>query len=149
MAPLVCPSCSSNDVRKLSLIYMAGTSDAKGVSRGIVAGGGSVGGFSGRHQSTHQSKLAKSVGPPAKWPLLKPVLYGIVGMFCLPFVRLSHNAWNALLISYCTMVVLYLVAALFYNLGRRPEKLRQWESSFMCQRCGAIIQGQASAASHG
>jgi hypothetical protein len=128
---------------------MAGTYNGKGVSRGILAGEGGIGGYRGRHQSTRQSKLAKSVGPPAKWPLVKPFLYGIVGMFCLPFVRLSHNAWNALFVAYCTVVVLYLATALFYNLGRRPEKLREWESSFMCQRCGAIIGPQASAASQG
>jgi hypothetical protein len=144
---MVCPSCSSSDLKKLSLIYMTGTYDGKGVSRGVAAGGGHVGAYRGRYEGVHQSKLAKATAPPVRWPVLKPFIYAVVGMFGLIFVRLSGNAWNALFIVYWSIALLYLAAALFYNLARRPQKVRQWESSFMCQRCGAIVTPQAAAAS--
>lgn len=145
---MVCPSCSSNDLRKLSLIYLAGTYDAKGTSRGIIFGPTGLNAYRGRHRSTQQTKLSKSLEPPRKRRLLKPLLYGVVGAFCLPFVRISHQAWNTLFIGYCAVVVLYLAGALLYNLVRFPEALRRWQSSFLCQRCGAVIEPQAPAASH-
>src|SRR5215469_5595233 len=123
-----CPSCSSGDVRKLSLIYMAGTYEGKGVSRGVVLSEGGLGFFHARRRGTHQSKLSKAVAPPKKWPVVKPLLYAIAGLLCLPLVRVSRHAWDALFWIYCAAVVVYLIATLFYNLFRYPKALRQWES---------------------
>jgi hypothetical protein len=77
------------------------------------------------------------------------VIYGVVGAFCLVLVPLKGEAWNILFVVYCVAVVIYLLAALFHNVRRYPEALRRWESSFMCQRCGTIIEPQASAAAPG
>ena len=139
-----CPSCSSGDVRKLSLIYMSGTHDTTGVSRGVVLSESGLGVFRARRRSTHQSKLSKVAAPPPKWPLLKPLLYGVVGLLCLPLVRISRPAWDALFWSYCSVGMVYFVSALFYNFFRYPRALRKWESLFMCQRCGAIVEPRAS-----
>lgn len=146
---MVCPSCSSNDLKKLSLIYMAGTYDSSGVSRGVVLSGSGLGVFRGRRRSKHESKLSKLAAPPKKWLLLKPLLYGIAGVLVFPLVRVSRHAWDALFLGYCAAVILYLAGAFFYNVFRYPKALREWESLFMCQRCGQIIQPQASAASRG
>lgn len=126
---------------------MAGTYDSTGVSRGVVLSEAGVGVFRGRRRTRHQSKLSKLAAPPSKWLLLKPLLYGIAGVFVFPLVRVSRHVWDALFIAYCALIALYLVGALIYNLFRYPEALKQWESRFMCQRCGAIFQSQASAAS--
>lgn len=147
MSSTVCPSCSANDLKKLSLIYMSGTYDTRGTSRGIVLSGEGLGIFKGRSRRTHESKLSKRLAPPQKRRLLKPLVYGVAGVFCLPFVRVSHQAWNALFIGYCAVIALYLAGRVLYNLLGYPGALRRWESSFMCQRCGAIIQPQSSAAS--
>jgi|SRR5579864_9195099 len=146
---VVCPSCSSNDLKKLSLIYMAGTYATKGRSRGIVFSGEGVGAYTARYRSTHESKLSRLAAPPKRMPVIKPLVYGVVGVFCLPFVRLSRQAWNALFIVYCALVLLYLAWAVFSNLFRYPKALQQWESLFMCQRCGTVIEPQASAGSQG
>lgn len=146
---MVCPSCSSNDLKKLSLIYIAGSYETTGRSRGIVFNGEGVGAYRARHRSIHESKLSRLAAPPKKMPFLKPLIYGVVGMFCLPFVRLNHQAWNAMFLGYCALVLLYVGWAVFFNIFRYPKALQRWELLFMCQGCGAIIQPQASAASHG
>jgi len=128
---------------------MGGTYDSSGVSRGVVLSEAGVGVFRGKRRSAHQSKLSKAAAPPKSWPLLKPLLYGIAGLLCLPLVRVSRHAWDALFWSYCSVVVVYLIVALFYNLFRYPEAMREWESLFMCQQCGAIIQPPGSVASPG
>lgn len=144
---MFCPSCSSNDLKKLSLIYMSGIHDTTGVSRGVVLSEGGLGVFRGRRRSTHQSKLSTLAAPPKKCRLLKPLLYGIAGLLCLPLVRVSRHAWDALFFGYCAVVVVYVVGALFYNFFRYPEALRRWQSLFMCQQCGAIVEPQTSTAS--
>src|SRR5262249_4243854 len=131
---------------KLSLIYMGGTYDGTGVSRGVVLSGGGLGVFRARRRSIRQSKLSKAAAPPRKWRLVKPLLYWIGGLLFLPLVRVSRHAWDALFWTYCSVVVAYLIAAVFYNLFRYPKALQEWESLFMCQQCGAIIQPQASGA---
>src|SRR5215471_1732867 len=100
-----CPSCSSNDLKKLSLIYMGGTYDGTGVSRGVVLSGGGLGVFRARRRSIQHSNLSKAAAPPRKWPLLKPLVYGIAGLLCLPLVRISRHAWDALFWAYCSVVV--------------------------------------------
>src|SRR5579864_321374 len=50
---------------------------------------------------------------------LKPLLYGIAGLLCLPLVRVSRHAWDALFFGYCGVVVVYLVGALFYRSEER------------------------------
>lgn len=128
---------------------MGGTYDSSGASRGVVLSEAGLGVFRGRRRTRHQSKLSKLAAPPKKWRLLKPLLYGIAGVFVFPLVRLSRHVWDALFIGYCALIVLYLAGALLYNLFRYPATLRQWESLFMCQQCGVIIEPQASAASQG
>lgn len=144
---MVCPSCSSNDVRKLSLIYASGTYDSTGVCRGVVLSEGGLGVFRGRRRSKQQSKLSKLAAPPIRRRLLRPLLYGIAGIFVFPLVRVSRHVWDALFLSYCAAVILYLGGALLYNVFGYPKSLRHWESLFMCQRCGEIFQPQVSAAS--
>lgn len=144
---MVCPSCSSSDVKKLSLIYIDGTYEGTGVSRGIVLSDGGVGVFRGRRRTRHQSKLSKLAAPPSKRRLLKPLLYGIAGVLLSPLVRVSRHVWDALFLSYCAAVMLYLAGALLYNVFGYPKSLRHWESLFMCQRCGEIFQPQVAAAS--
>jgi hypothetical protein len=136
---MVCPSCLSNDLKKLSLIYMAGSYERKGRSRGIVFSAEGVGAYRARNRSTHESKLSKVAAPPKKWAIVKPLLYGVVGAFCLVLVPLKGQAWNLLFAVCCVAVVVYLLAALLHNMRRYPEALRSWESSFMCQRCGTIV----------
>lgn len=77
------------------------------------------------------------------------MIYGVLGAFFLVVVPLKGQAWNLLFAVYCVAVVIYLLAALSHNMRRYPEALRRWESSFMYQRCDAIIQSQISAASQG
>jgi hypothetical protein len=101
------------------------------------------------NSSTHQSMLSMVAAPSKKRGILKPLLYGVLGAFCLVLVPLKGQAWNILFVVYCVAVVIYLLAALLHNLRGYPAALRRWESSFMCQRCGAIIEPQASVASQG
>src|SRR5215468_4811573 len=112
---MICPSCSSNDLKKLSVIYMGGTYDSTGVSRGVVLSEGGLGVFRSRRRTRHQSKLSRLAAPPQKRRLLRPLLYGIAGFLVFPLVRVSRHAWDALFIGYCALVVLYLAGALLYN----------------------------------
>lgn len=80
-------------------------------------------------------------------PFVLPVILWLVGFFpVMAFAGRGKLSTLMAMISVAYLLLLpsYLVAALFYNLFVRPKKYGIWESTFMCQRCGALIEPHAS-----
>lgn len=140
---VVCPKCNSNDLKRVALVYAAGTCKSRGRLSGLIVGD-SNGLLFGRHRGTSQSQLSAVLRPPRKAPFLSPVILWLVGFFFLTgFDARGKLAWlmGALTAGYILLFPACCLVPLFYNLVVRPKKLGEWESQFLCQRCGTITCG--------
>jgi hypothetical protein len=139
---MVCPSCTSTDLKKISLIHAAGVYESRGQIRGLMFGAAD-GFLLGKYRGKSQSHLSKSLDPPRKLPYAAPIVLWLVGLFpTMAFVsraKLSLLA-GSLSMAYILALPVYLLVALLYNGLVRPKKHKNWEGKFMCQRCGAPIE---------
>jgi hypothetical protein len=146
---VICPSCNSSDLKRVSLIHAAGLYESRGRIRGLFLGGAD-GWLFGRYRGTNKSQLSKMAGPPAKMPYVGPTTLWLVGFFpIMAFVSRGKLSVLTGLVSvgYTFLLPAYLLGALFYNFVPCPKKYRKWHATFMYQRCGALIEPQAGARS--
>jgi hypothetical protein len=141
---MVCPSCNSTDLKKMSLIYAAGVYESRGRIRGLFFGS-SDGFLLRKYGGASQSQLSKMASPPKKLPYAAPIILWLVGLF--PTMALVARAklsplTGLISVAYVLALPVYLLVVLFYNWLVRPKKHRNWERKFMCQRCGALIEVQ-------
>ena len=143
---MICPKCQSSDLKKVSLVYAAGSCESRGRVRGWFLG--SVDGLLiGGYRGTSQSRLSRMVGPPMRLPYVSPVIFWLAGFFVvMEFAGRGKLSTLMAIVSvgYLLLLPSYLLAALFYNLLVRPKEYGAWENTFMCQRCGALIQPHGS-----
>jgi hypothetical protein len=137
---MVCPNCSSSDLRKVSLVHSAGVYESRGSFLGLLLGSGAL---FGRYRGTSQSRLSASLNPPIKLPYVAPIVLWLIGFFILMSFdaqgKLSR-AMAVLSVAYVLLLPAYLLGSLTYNLFIRPKKFKQWQQKFMCQRCGATVE---------
>ena len=142
VAALECPNCRSTDLKRIFLVYAAGVHDTRG--RFIASLPGSASGlFFGRYRGASQSRLSKIVAPPVRAPYFLPIVLWLFGFFVvIAFGSLGKLSSLMALISvgYNLLLPVYLIAALFYNWFVRPTKYRNWENTFLCQRCATRIE---------
>ena len=150
-----CPKCNSDECTKLSLVYLNGISDIRTRSRGRgfdfreTAGAFS---FKSRGRGTFQTHLSKLAGPPRKLPYRNVILWWALGLAILYWlfgelvwihelsaVR-SVTLFPQYAHAYSGAALLVLALLGWYNRLVRPRRLRLWERSFMCERCGNIFQ---------
>jgi hypothetical protein len=139
---MVCPNCSSTDLRKVSLVYAAGIHESRGWFLGLLLGGAD-GALLGRYRGTSQSSLSRLLNPPRRLPYVAPIVLWLIGFFILmSFDAQGKLSWAmaVLSVAYVLLLPAYLLGSLIYNLFIRPKKFKQWREKFMCQRCGAIIE---------
>ena len=127
-------------MKKVSLIYAAGTLRSRGGFLGFLLGGGD-GVLLGQYRGTTRSRLAASLRPPRKAPYGGPILLWFLGYF--PVLSLIVNkihspAKGILALGYFALLPTCILAALFYNILVRPRKVRGWEHKFICFSCGAF-----------
>lgn len=150
-----CPQCGSNEFTKLSLVYAQGFSDLKARSRGwgfmVGSAGADLGFGKFRTRGEIQTKLSQKVSPPRKLSYWKIVFWGLIGLLVLDFtrgyadsfLRVGGNFNHQLAsfgYSYLGVVALSLCLAFWHNLRVVPNRYRIWDRSFMCRRCGHILQ---------
>jgi hypothetical protein len=81
--------------------------------------------------------------PPANIPYVGPVILWLVGFSpIMAFVGSGKLSLFTGLVSvgYIFLLPAYLMGALFYNFILRPKKYRKWDATFMCQRCGTLVE---------
>lgn len=139
---MVCPNCSSTDLRKVSLVHAAGIYEARGHFLGLLFG--SMDGLLfGRYRGTSQSHLSRSLNPPRRLPYIVPIVIWLIGFFLLmSFDARGKLSWAMAVFSvaYVLLLPTYLVGSLIYNFFVRRKKFKVWQQKFMCQRCGAILE---------
>jgi DNA-directed RNA polymerase subunit RPC12/RpoP len=150
-----CPKCGSTEFTKVSMVYAEGISDLEARSRGwgLLFGSGGADIAFGRFRTTAeiQTQLSQRVSPPHKWSYWKILFGGLLGLLILEFIlgyvdtflRTGGNfkaqlAWFGY--GYLSVVAFVLIVAFRYNFAVFPRRYRLWERSFMCRRCGQLLE---------
>jgi fatty acid desaturase len=151
---LRCPDCNSADLKKVSLAYQEGVShiDTRTRLRALLFGSGGpnliVGGAN--TQGVRWTQLSNVISPPRKWSYVRLILgflaATVVALFAyVVFVASSPPPVSTLpmkmFVFLAPVVLLVLVFAVWrHNHLTFPREYARWDSSFLCQRCGAVSQ---------
>lgn len=150
-----CPQCGSNEFTKLSLVCAQGFSNLEARSRGwglMFGNGGADLGFGKfRTKGEIQTRLSQKVSPPSKWSYWKILFWGLIGLLVLEFIlgyvdtflRVSRNFDQQLTwfgYGYLGVVAFILCLAVRHNFSVFPRHFHMWNRSFMCRRCGHVLQ---------
>ncbi len=142
MNDLTCQKCGSLNLRKLSLVYESGravshsTSSGAGIGIGFGGIGVGVGGGSGR-TTTHTTTSLRAAPPPKKrWG----VFIGLA-IICMFLTSVSWVFWLG------PVVFGFLIRqAAAFDRNVWPSLYRQWDASYLCDRCGCMGIPQLSSA---
>jgi hypothetical protein len=153
---LRCPKCNSTDLKKVSLAYQEGLYGSHAhtrLSAALVGGNGPdlVVGRATTHTS-HQSALSKRLSPPAKWSYLKVGSWSILVFLCVGWLVFYINTvtTNSSTVSSPPLTLFALISgAIFalllffawrHNHSIYQKQYAQWDKSFICERCGTVLQ---------
>jgi hypothetical protein len=153
---LQCPNCKSTDLKKVSLAYQEGLQHVSTRTRmhGIVVGSDGPDVVVGRAitKGTHQTEISKALTPPKKWSYLKLVGWSVLVFLSVGWIvfyvktitnKLSSGSSPPLTIFAVLSAGLFVVLFFFYwnyNHSTYSRQYAQWSRSFLCQRCGNIVE---------
>jgi len=155
-----CPRCKSEDVIKLSLVNSEGLSDIDTRSRGyglMLGDNGLALGF-GKFKTTgtSQTRLSELASPPRKKHYFIVIFGWLLGLLILgwllgyvttithaPEARFEQH-FRRIAYGLSSLAAVALVVFWRYNHMVFPPRLRLWNRSFMCRRCGEIFQTSGS-----
>src|SRR6266542_3090991 len=102
---MVCLSCNSTDLKRVSLIHAAGVYKSRGRFRGFLFGS-TDGEIFGRCRGTSQSRLSALSNPPGRAPYVGPIILWLIGFFIL----MSFDARGKLSWGMAALSVAYILA---------------------------------------
>ncbi len=171
---MYCRSCGSSDFKKLSFVYLAGTRDIQstmvGFGRGLFVGKNRGTSQSRLSQLATPPRPRSYGGVVAAW-----VLVGMFGLMFwtitftalrapvnqgppnrqldhktskpVPAIEVSmlENIGIAMGMAYPLLLLLLLRNVHRYNRDVYSKAMQRWNSSFMCQSCGAVVEALAQA----
>ncbi|PYT94797.1 MAG: hypothetical protein DMG38_29235 [Acidobacteria bacterium] len=100
----------------------------------------------------HQSVLSKRLTPPAKWSYRKLTLWWALVFLSIGWIifyinAITRNSSGVLsppltLFALLSAATFLLLLVLFWRHNRSTHKrlYSQWERSFLCQRCGTLME---------
>jgi len=120
---MICSQCSSDDIRKLSLVYEHGLT---------LVGASSVGSGIGnvRGRSLNVSAASARAAPPAQRGIGWALMFAVVSLL----LALAFPMWWLGVIIFGAVVV----SSVAWNSKEWPKLYARWDQLYMCQRCGAI-----------
>lgn len=147
---IACPSCSSQDTQKASIIYELGTYDVRtrtsGVSIGLIKGEFAPIVTSATTTGQHRTKLADRLAPPAQHDLGRILISGIVlaviaGFLCqFIFMKAvdtkSFAVFKIVAGGLIVMLLAHLAECSRYNSEDWPGLYSHWDQQWYCLRCG-------------
>lgn len=135
-----CPSCQSDNIQRLSVIYESGLANIKTTSTGAGMGyGGGRGGMVGGTQETtgkSQTVASKRAAPPEKQTYLAPLAFLFVLFFILGLMVDSALIHTLLNVGFLLAAGWWIYYAFQYNKKTWPPLKQAWDSTFLCNRCG-------------
>ena len=151
---LRCPKCNSTDLKKVSLAHQEGLFRSEGRTRlrAVVVGGGGPDLVVGRAtaRGTEQSALSRKLTPPEKWSYLKVIGWSVLAFLCAGWLvfyvnTVTTNATTVISVPLTAfglicggVFVLLMFFVWKHNHSTFEKQFAEWDSSFICQRCGAI-----------
>ena len=153
---LRCPKCNSTDLKKVSLAYEEGLFRSEGRTRlrAVAVGSGGPDLVVGRAttRGTEKSALSKKLTPPVKWSYLKVIGWSVLVFLFAGWLVFYKNTvtTNATTVSSAPLTFFALISgAIFalllflvwrHNHSSYLTQCAQWDKSFICERCGTVIQ---------
>ena len=151
-----CPKCNGTDLKKVSLAHEEGLFQSEGRSRlrAIVVGGGGTDLIVGRAttRGSGQSALSKRLTPPVKWSYLKVIGWSVILFVCVGWLIFYVNTitTNATTVSSAPLIFFALISGGIFvllvflvwrhNHGTYQREFAEWDRSYVCQRCGAVLE---------
>jgi uncharacterized membrane protein len=133
---LRCCACGDARLKKLSLIYMEGTTKTRNTALAFYRG------FSRQaiitSAGTRQSLLAQRAAPPRK---KSPFLRGVIWFLAASVLALILHSEAA---TVCVLAVAALAGGLHirdayeYNTTKWTSFYNRWNRSFLCRQCGTV-----------
>ena len=126
-----CGQCGSENVKRLSLIYRDGLSVVNTATAGAAVGRGGAAGFGAATAGTQQNLSSMGAAPPPKKSFGGALFIAFIGLLLL------STGGGATLIG---LMMLggggyFAYAAIAFNRDIFPGLMRDWENTFVCQRC--------------
>jgi len=145
---LKCANCQSKGLKKLSLLYLQGTSKRDSFTIGFYRG--LKGNFIANTMGTKQSLLAQRAAPPRKKSLLIFLVSWFVACVVLTLVVIvamvnSSSEGPIAGIGLAVGGVAFLAGAFWrgktvgeYNSQTWSKVYARWERSYLCMQCGRV-----------
>lgn len=138
-----CPSCKSDNIQRLSVIFEGGlfeiNTKSKGTAIGLGSGGIGVGVGASKATGTSQTAASQRAAPPAKKTYLKPLLM-IFGVFILASMFAGSKFFKvAVDIAWIAASAGWIYSAFQYNANKWPPLKESWDNSYLCNRCNNIF----------
>lgn len=147
MRGYACPACHGDNIQRLAAIYEGGLYDLKTRTRGhaLGFGAGALGVIFGRGKTkgTAQTAASQRAAPPPKKKILKPI--GIIfALYMISNLKYGDNQAALLFIYFAHLAsaAAWLTYALRFNIKTWPTLKRNWDQSFLCNRCNRIFRLQ-------
>jgi hypothetical protein len=148
-----CPSCGSETIKSLALVYASGVAETSSRGAGVLVGS-SVGVALGKTKGSQQTLLSQMAAPPQKKSVWRAVGLGfLIYMGLVMAVTMSsvsseatETASTALPASFNAAVLIGIGAMVFlgyrahrWNKMEYPMLHADWARRFMCERCGHVF----------
>lgn len=135
---LCCYSCGDERLKKLSLIYLEGTSNYQNIGVNFYRGLSRQAVYTS--MGKRQSLLAQRAAPPRKKsPFLRGILW-LLAACVLGLLALSISSIATAFIFGATILggALHLRNAHEYNETEWRQRYQTWDKSFLCRQCGKV-----------
>lgn len=139
---LQCRTCGNPQLKKLSMIYLEGTSRSQNVALGFYRGFRRSLLLTSR--GSRQSLLAQKAAPPRKKSYtLAVALWTVVTIMLLLIlllmgVDLNVDVFATVMLVSIFAAGLHLSACHRFNKTQWPMLYATWNRSFLCRRCGTV-----------
>ena len=154
MSEIKCPQCATDNVQRVEVAYLQGSSNIQAMSNtvgvGVGRGGGSwgagIGGAKTSTSGTSQSLLAESLSPPSKAGWGAPIFLMIAGLIIL---IISFTTWGSIFVFLLLLggagLIGGIVRALQVHEQNKsyPLYLEKWRKNWICQKCGDVFVPEA------
>jgi hypothetical protein len=153
---LQCPNCRSTNLKKVSLAYQEGLQHVSTRTRlrGVVVGSHGPDVVVGRAttKGTQQTEISKASTPPKKWSYAKLFGWSALAFLSVGWIVFYVNTItnNSSSVSSLPLTVFAVLSASVFvapflaywkhNESTYPQQYVEWDRSFICVRCGAVIK---------
>ncbi|MFP4376757.1 MAG: hypothetical protein ACLFP4_06905 [Spirochaetales bacterium] len=140
---MTCPSCQSEQTRRLSVVYEEGLSSVSANTQGFALGSGGSAWGTSRTEGVSQTALSQKAAPPKKQSVIKLALMSVVGLFVwsiiVNLIAPPGILSAVLMLGYIAVAIFIVYRTSLFNKTKFPALYEQWERGYMCMQCGSVF----------